>query len=60
MVSINLREELIKLCPWKLDPSPLKRQSNFPLIQLAVMIAVNALEKLPELALRLFDEPSKF
>lgn len=60
MVSINLGEELVKLCSWQPNPSLLKGRSDFSLVQLAIMISVNALEKLPELFLRLFDELSKF
>lgn len=60
VVSINLGEELIKFCSWKLNPSPLKRRSDFPLVQLPIMIPVNTLKKLPELFFRLFDKLSKF
>lgn len=60
MISINLGEKLIKLRCRQLNTGLLKRRSDFPLVQLAIMISVNALEKLPELLLRLFDEFSKF
>ena len=59
MIGINLGEELIKLCSGQLDPGSLKRRFDFPLIQLAIVISINALEKLPELILRLFDEFSE-
>ena len=60
MVGINLGEELVKFCSRQFDPSSLKRGSDFSLIQLAIVISVNALEQLPKLFLRLFDELSEF
>ena len=60
MVTINLGEELIKLCSGQFDPSSLKRGSDFSFVQLAIMISIDALKQVPKLLLRLFDELSKF
>lgn len=60
VVGINLGEELIKLCSGQFDPGSLERGFDFSLVQLTIVISIDALEQLPKLLLRLFDELSKF
>lgn len=60
MILVHLREELIELIVRYDQSCTDKSCHEFPLVQLTIVITVNALEKLPEFFLRVLDKFPKF
>lgn len=58
-IGINLGEELIELRIWHSKSSARKGGLELALVQLAILIPVDAFEEIPQLFLRLFDKDSE-
>jgi hypothetical protein len=60
MVGVNLREEMLELGLWYHEPCSLESRLQLCLVQLSALIAIDALEKLPKLSLRLLNKSAEF
>ena len=58
-IGVNFCEELVKLRAWYYETSSSEGCPKFVLVQLAILISINALEEFQKLALRLLDKSTE-